>query len=68
MSISLERRIQAYPCHKYFCLFKAYADKKDIGDSEMVETMARSFFDKMTEREQQQLMDHYKSITKPKKT
>lgn len=65
MSVSHERKIQSYPCNKYFCLFKAYF----LNESNTVgfEQMAKKFFDAMPEKEIQRLQELYRTKVANKK-
>ena len=58
-SVALKRRITAFPCERYFCLFKAFFYLKET-DSKGVEIILRKFFDEFSPSDQQRLLDYYR--------
>lgn len=57
MSVSHERKIQAYPSEKYFRLFKSFFAGKTNTAGFVV--MAKNFFDKMPEKEIARIQSGY---------
>jgi hypothetical protein len=60
-SSSLDRRISYYPHPSYFQLVKAYAYNLRRSSSEITEEIIKPFFDKMTDREKDQLLKRYEA-------
>ena len=59
-----KRRMRCYPPPKYFTLIKAYQVVNEMGESEVMTTIIRDFFDRMPEQDRESLIKKSKTTSK----